>query len=69
MALDKNALKTKLKAIDPSKDDVVAKMVDAIDEYIKGATVTVEAGIPVTTAGSATAQTGSTSGPGTGTIS
>lgn len=69
MALDKNTLKTKLKAIDPSKDDVVAKMVDAIDEYIKGATVTVEAGIPVTTAGSATAQTGSTSGPGTGTIS
>lgn len=69
MALDKNTLMTKLKAIDPSKDDVVAKMVDAIDEYIKGATVTVEAGIPVTTAGSATAQTGSTSGPGTGTIS
>lgn len=69
MALDKNTLMTKLKAIDPSKDDIIAKMVDAIDDYIKGATVTVEAGIPVTTVGSATAQTGSTSGPGTGTIS
>lgn len=69
MALDKDTLKAKLQAIDPSKDDVVAKMVDAIDEYIKGATVTVEAGIPVTTAGSATSQTGETSGPGTGTIS
>lgn len=69
MALNKDTLKAKLQAIDPSKDDVVAKMVDAIDEYIKGATVTVEAGIPVTTAGSATAQTGATTSTGTGTIS
>ena len=66
MALDKNALKAKLKAIDPSQDDVIDKMVDAIDTYIKGATVTVEAGILVKTAGSATGETTST---GTGTIS
>lgn len=69
MALDKDTLKAKLKAIDPSSDDVIDKMVEAIDTYIKGATVTVVAGIPVATAGSAAAQTGATSGPGTGTIS
>lgn len=69
MALDKDLLKAKLKAIDPSKDDVIGKMVDAIDTYIKGATVTVAAGIHVTTAGSATAQTGETDSTGTGTIS
>ncbi len=69
MALDKATLKAKLKAIDPSDGDVVDKMVDAIDEYIKGATVTVAAGIPVSTAGSAAAQTGTTTSPGTGIIS
>lgn len=31
-----------------------------IDEYIKSATITVPAGIPVSTAGSATAQSGTT---------
>jgi len=69
MPLNKEQLKAKLKAIDPSDGDVVDKMVDAIDEYIKGATVTVAAGIPVSTAGSAAAQTGTTTSPGTGTIS
>lgn len=69
MPLNKEQLKAKLKAIDPSDGDVVDKMVDAIDEYIKGATVTVAAGIPVSTAGSAAAQTGATTSPGTGTIS
>lgn len=69
MALDKNTLKAKLKAIDPSQDDVIDKMVDAIDTYIKGATVTVEAGILVKTTGSATAQAGETTSTGTGTIS
>ncbi|MBO4574794.1 MAG: hypothetical protein J5708_05680 [Bacteroidales bacterium] len=62
-------MKAKLKAIDPSDGDVVDKMVDAIDEYIKGASITVAAGIPVSTAGSAAAQTGATTAPGTGTIS
>ena len=40
-----------------------------IDTWIKTGTVTVQAGIPVSTAGSPTAQTGATTGPGTGTIS
>lgn len=69
MPLNKEQLKAKLKAIDPSDGDVVDKMVDAIDEYLKGATVTVAAGIPVTTTGSAAAQAGQTTAPGTGTIS
>lgn len=69
MALDKAALKKDLKAIDPTKGDVVDKMVEAIDKYIKGATITVAAGIPVSTTGSATAQAGTTTAAGTATIS
>jgi hypothetical protein len=42
---------------------------DGVDTWIKTATVTVQAGIPVSTAGSPTSQTGATTGPGTGTIS
>lgn len=37
-------------------------LADAIDAFVK--TGEVQAGIPVSTAGSATAQTGSTTGPG-----
>ena len=37
-------------------------MADAIDAFVK--TGEVQAGIPVSTAGSATAQTGATTGPG-----
>lgn len=40
-----------------------------IANAIKSATVTVSAGIPVSTAGSATAQTGATTATGTGTLS
>ena len=39
-----------------------------IDHITQNATITVAAGIPVSTAGSATAQTGSTTGTGTATI-
>lgn len=42
---------------------------DAIVNHIKGATITVAAGIPVSTAGSPTAQTGATISTGTATIS
>lgn len=42
---------------------------DAIVNHIKGATITVAAGIPVSTAGPAGAQTGSTTSTGTATIS
>lgn len=41
----------------------------AIDTYIKSATITVATGIPVATAGTAVAQTGATTAPGTGTLS
>ena len=41
---------------------------DEMDAWIKTGMVTVQPGIPVATAGSPTAQTGATTGPGTGTI-
>jgi hypothetical protein len=41
----------------------------AFDTYIKSATITVATGIPVATAGTAVAQTGATTAPGTGTLS
>lgn len=46
--------------IDDSK--FVNGLADAIDAFVK--TGEVQAGIPVSTAGSATAQTGATTGPG-----
>ena len=50
--------------------DQAAALATAIDDYIKSATITVPAGIPVATAGSAAAQTGATTGPsGPATIS
>ena len=60
---------------DPPKngDDAIeflaTKITEAIDKYLKSATVTVPAGIPVATAGTAAAQTGATTAPGLGTIS
>lgn len=39
-----------------------------LNNHIKTAVVTVNAGIPVATAGSAVAQTGSTTAPGTGSL-
>ena len=48
----------------------IAAITDAIvDEFIANATVTVAANIPVSTAGTAAAQTGATTAPGTGGIS
>lgn len=40
-----------------------------IEKWIKTATITVAAGIPVTTSGSPTSQVGTTTGTGTATIS
>lgn len=68
MALDKEKLKQELRDIKTS-DDIIDKMVEAIDEYIKGAEITVAAGIPVSTTGSATAQTGATTSTAKATIS
>jgi len=50
-------------------NELAAAIATSIDSWIRQATVTVNAGIPVTTAGSPTAQTGATTAPGTGTIS
>lgn len=83
MALNKQALATQLKEIfdsvspdeneevDPDvlRQKIATKMADAIDDFVKGATVTVDSGISVTTTGSATAQTGQTTNKGNGTIS
>ena len=41
---------------------------DEMDAWIKTGMVTVQPGIPVATVGSPTAQRGTTTGPGTGTI-
>lgn len=49
--------------------NVANAIADGVDAWIKTAVVTVQPGIPVTTAGSATAQTGATTGQGMGTIS
>lgn len=48
--------------------DLSSAIADEIDAWIKTATITVNAGIPVATAGSPTAQTGATTGLGTATI-
>lgn len=69
MALNKAQLIADLRAIDPAGDDIISKMADAIEEFVKSGTVTVDAGIPVSTAGSAAAQTGETTASGTGSIS
>ena len=68
MALDKEALKNELRAIKTS-DDIIGKMVDAFDKYIKGATITVASGIPVKTTGNSSSQTGQTTSTGTAIIS
>lgn len=83
MALDKQQLASQLKSIfdsvspegnnetDPSvlREQIANDMADAIDTFVKGAEVTVEAGIPVSTTGTAAAQTGQTTESGNGTIS
>lgn len=50
-------------ATEISDQQLANELADAIDTYIK--TAQVNPGIPVATAGSPTAQTGATTGPGT----
>ena len=83
MALNKQILATQLKAIfdgvspeengetnpDALRQKVANEMANAIDAFVKSATVTVAAGIPVSTTGTASAQTGQTTSAGNGTIS
>ena len=54
---------------DDAIEYLATKITEAVDKYLKSATVTVPAGVPVATAGSAAAQTGTTTAPGIGTIS
>jgi len=83
MALNKATLAAGLKAVfdgvspeasgitnpEQLRQKVANEMADVIDTYIKSATVTVASGISVSTAGTAAAQTGATTGTGNGTIS
>jgi len=77
MALVKKKLKTNIEQLlsdmrkrEKVSDSYFAEQLAAmIDEYIKSATVTVAAGIPVATTGSPAAQTGATTAPGKATIS
>lgn len=83
MALDKLGLKNALKSIfdgvspeaggetnpEALREKVATEMADAIDLFVKTGVVTVSQGIPVSTTGSAAAQTGQTTATGSGTIS
>lgn len=80
MPLDKTSLEAAIKDAfkseqteegdaNASLDRIAGKLATAIDAFVKTGTVTVSAGIPVSTAGTAAAQTGATTGPGTGAIS
>ncbi|WP_321321459.1 hypothetical protein [Labilibaculum sp.] len=83
MALDKQVLADQFKSIfdgvspeangetdpDTLRQKVANELADAIDIFVKSATVTVASGITVSTTGTATAQTGQTINTGNGTIS
>ncbi|MCY4418458.1 MAG: hypothetical protein OXB93_01250 [Cytophagales bacterium] len=75
MPLNKTALEQALRIIFEDRSETktaeqtARKIANAIDSYIKSATVTVASGIPVATAGSAASQVGATTAPGTGTLS
>ncbi len=62
-------MKDMMEREDPSYDEFADRLSALIEVYVKTGTVTVAQGIPVSTTGSPTAQTGMTTGPGTGTIS
>jgi hypothetical protein len=76
MPLDNPGLKSSIKNLltemetknEDSKDYFAEKLADAIEVFVKSATITVTAGIPVITTGSATTQTGTTTAPGQTTI-
>lgn len=76
MPLNKAALKAGIQSLakniadnEGSYADFADGLANLIDTFVKTGTVTVAAGIAVSTAGSAAAQTGATTAPGTGTIS
>ncbi|SDE76083.1 hypothetical protein [Riemerella columbipharyngis] len=77
MALNKQALKQGIVALqqemmqktEADYNYYAERLATLIDAFVKSGMVTVQAGIPVSTAGSPTAQTGATTSTGTGTIS
>lgn len=54
---------------DSSIEEYAERLASLIEAFVKSGEVTVKAGISVSTAGTAAAQTGSTTSVGTGTIS
>ena len=77
MALNKEQLKQgiiqlqqhMLTKTEPSMEEYAERLASLINDFVKSGDVTVKAGISVSTAGTAAAQTGSTTSVGTGTIS
>ena len=77
MALNKQALQQGIIALqqdmqrktDASMEEYAERLASLIDAFVRSGEVTVAAGISVSTAGTATAQTGVTNSTGTGTIS
>ena len=77
MALNKQALKAGIIALqqdmqrktDASMEEYAERLASLVDNFVRSGEVKVAAGISVSTAGTATAQTGATTSVGTGTIS
>ena len=76
MALAESELKSgllslfnQMKQDEMSEEEFAGKLAKIINGHIKTASVTVNAGIPVSTTGSAAAQAGATTGPGSGSLS
>ncbi|WP_172918582.1 hypothetical protein [Capnocytophaga canis] len=77
MALNKEVLKQGIVALqqemktktEPDEEYYAEQLATLIDAYIRSMEITIAAGIPVTTAGTAVAQTGATTSPATATIS
>ena len=77
MALNKEQLKQGIISLqqymltktDASMEEYAERLASLINDFVKSGEVTVKAGISVSTAGTAAAQTGSTTSVGMGTIS
>lgn len=77
MALNKEILKQGIITLqqemktktEPDEAYYAEQLATLIDAYIRSATVTIPMGVPVSTAGTAVAQTGTTTAPAIGTIS
>ena len=76
MALNKQALKQGIIALqqymlsktDASMEEYAERLASLIEDFVKSGEVTVQPGISVSTAGTASAQTGKTTSEGKGTI-